>query len=140
VFTLFVSLVSTDSVDIIESDPLDYLSTNAIPGSGMSRVDDNTLRITNPVSGTVYSGGLFGDVSAGSIITITGRVWNDNGEGVGGIAVDGLPNGTEPGLKDVLVSLSSGMVGYTDADGEYVLYAPPIRPITITETNPDNFV
>jgi uncharacterized repeat protein (TIGR01451 family) len=105
----------------------------------MTRVDANTLSIASPISGTVYSGGDFGDVKASSVITISGQVWNDNGADAG-IRANGLQDGTEPGLAGAIVSLSSGLTQTTGSDGKFLLYAPPDVTITVTETNPTDFV
>ncbi len=51
--------------------------------------------------------------------SIGNRVWNDNGVGTGGVANDGLRNGTEPGIDGVTVELLSGttVVGTTTTAG-----------------------
>ena len=105
-----------------------------------SRLTSTPCRVSSPLSGTVYSNGDFADVLASEIITITGQVWDDNGAGTGGIGGDGLPNGSEPGLPGVLVSLSSGLSQLTAPDGSFTLYAPPGQLITITETNPSGYI
>ena len=138
-FTLFISLDGAGPIEINESDPAGFVSTNAIPGAGMGKVNANTLRIDAPVSGTEYVDGKFGDVLATQAVTITGQVWNDNGQGGGG-AANGVPDGAEPGLTGALVTLSSGMVQTTAVDGNFVLYGPAGTTITVTETNPAAFV
>ncbi|MGD8807556.1 MAG: SdrD B-like domain-containing protein, partial [Chloroflexota bacterium] len=124
---------------VTESDPAGYVSTDAVPGSGMSRVDANTLSIDNPVSGTVYQGALFGDISASAVITISGEVWDDNGAG-DGLAANGQRDGLEPGLAGVWLSASSGMVTQSDGAGQFTLYAPPGVPITVTEQNSAGYI
>jgi uncharacterized repeat protein (TIGR01451 family) len=138
VYTLYAS-VAGSPVTIVETDPSGYASTNAVPGSGMSRVDANTLEIPSPVAGTVYTGGDFGDVMVSDVITISGQVWDDNGAGGGG-AANGVRDGEEPSLAGAIISLSSGMTQTTGADGLFLLYAPPGQAVTVTETNPSGYV
>jgi len=135
VYTLYTSIAGSVPLLISEIDPAGYVSTSALPGVGMSRVDANTLRIATPVSGTVYSAGDFGDVQASGVVTISGQVWNDNGAGAGGLA-NGLPDGTEPGLAGAIVSVSTGLSQTTTSDGLFLLYAPPDQEVTVSETNP----
>jgi uncharacterized repeat protein (TIGR01451 family) len=139
IYVLYLTPDTTDSLAITEDDPPGYLSTAALPGNEMVRVDANTLRITSPVSGTTYAGGDFGDVLASGAITISGTVWDDNGAG-GGQASDGLRNGTEPGLPGAIVAITRGLTQTTGADGLFQLYARPGEPLTVTETNPDGYV
>ena len=138
VYTLYVTVSDSTAITITETDPPGYVSTDAAPGAGMSRVDAHTLRIDAPIAGTTYSGGDFGDVLAGDVITISGQVWNDNGAGGGGLA-NGLRDGAEPGLGGAIVSLSSGLSQMTASDGLFTLYGPPGQAITITETNPAGY-
>jgi uncharacterized repeat protein (TIGR01451 family) len=135
VYTLYVTVSDSNPITVTETDPAGYVSTNAIPGSGMSKVDANTLRIDSPTSGIVYSGGNFGDVLAGSVIIISGQVWDDNGAG-GGVPNNGQPDGTEPGLAGAIISFSSGLSAATGSDGLFTLPAPANQEITVTETNP----
>jgi len=138
VYTLYATVSGSTPITISETDPAGYVSTDAVPGSGTSRVDANTLRIDSPTAGTTYSGGDFGDVLAGNVVTVSGQVWNDNGAGGGGLA-NGLRDGTEPGLAGALVSLSSGLNQTTTSDGLFLLYAPPNQAITVTEANPAGY-
>jgi uncharacterized repeat protein (TIGR01451 family) len=135
VYTLYLTVSDSNPIAVTETDPAGYVSTNAIPGSGMSKVDANTLRIDSPTSGIVYSGGDFGDVLAGSVIIISGQVWDDNGAG-GGVPNNGQPDGTEPGLAGAIISFSSGLNATTGSDGLFTLPAPANQAITVTETNP----
>jgi uncharacterized repeat protein (TIGR01451 family) len=137
-YEIFVSLTNSNAVQIVESDPSGYASTNAIPGVGMMKVDANTLEISSPISGTIYSNGLFGDVQVSDVVTITGQVWNDNGVGGGGLA-NGLLDGSETGLAGAVISLSSGLTQTTSADGLFMLYAPANEVVTITEQNPAGY-
>ena len=146
VYTLYATLSSSSPILVSETDPAGYLSTNAVPGTGMSRVDANTLRIDGPISGTVYTGGEFGDVLAtANVITISGYVWDDNGAG-GGTTNDGVwdnplggGTGAEPGLAGAIVRLSSGMTQTTGSNGSFALYGPANVVITVTEANPTGY-
>ena len=135
VFTLHVAL---DEPVLIAADaPAGYVSTNALPGAAMTRIDAQTLHIPTPVAGQTYTGGAFGLASAGDVVTLTGHVWED-------ASVTGLANGVwdagEPGLPGVLLSLSSGLTRTTDAAGAFTLYAPPGQAITLTATNLPEYV
>jgi uncharacterized repeat protein (TIGR01451 family) len=143
VYTLYATVSDSHPITITETDPEGYLSTNALPGDGMAKVDANRLRIDAPVSGTVYMGD-FGDAQAGNVITISGYVWDD--DGAGGGKADGVWDnplagrpGSEPTLAGAVISLTSGLSQTTGLDGSWQLYAPPGQVITITEFNPDGY-
>jgi uncharacterized protein (DUF2141 family) len=138
-YTIYVALANGNPIEISEVDPAGYVSTNAIPGTGMVKTNANLLTISAPVSGTAYADGFFGDALATNVVTISGQVWNDNGAGGGGLS-NGVLDGTEPGLAGALVQLNTGLSQTTGADGSYTLYAPPSQPITITETNPGGYI
>jgi uncharacterized repeat protein (TIGR01451 family) len=138
-YNLYVALNNGNPIEIAETDPAGYVSTNAIPGNGMTKVNANLLTIATPVSGTVYMNGDFGDVLANNVVTVTGQVWDDNGAGGGGLS-NGLLDGAEPGLAGALVQLSTGLSQTTGTDGNFLLYAPAGQPILVTETNPVGFV
>jgi uncharacterized repeat protein (TIGR01451 family) len=145
IYTMYTTISDTQAITITEADPEGYVSTNALPGNGMTRVDVNTVRIGKPMSGTVYSGD-FGDVRASSVVTVSGYAWDDNGAG-GGAAADGVWDnplagqpGSEPGLAGAVIGLTSGMTQTTDSTGDFLLYALPGQVITITETNPEGYV
>ncbi len=138
-YTLFVELTGSDPVQIAETDPSGYISTGAVPGGGMSRLDANTLAINAPVSGNIYAGGDFGDTAAVGVVTIQGQVWDDNGAGGGGLA-NGIKDGTEPGLAGAVVSLSSGFSQVSAADGTFTLYAPHDQVVTLHEENSSGYV
>jgi len=135
-YTLYLTISDSNAITVSEDDPDGYLSTNAIPGPLMSKVDASTLSIDNPISGTIYSGS-FGDVLASSVITISGYVWNDNGPG--GYFANGQPDPGEPFLAGAVISTTSGMSQITGMDGSFSLYAPPNTTVTLTETNPDGY-
>ena len=137
-YVLFVA-ADTAPIVITEADPAGYVSTNAVPGAGMTRQDAGTLIIPSPLAGSIYAGGDFGDVQATAAVTLSGSVWNDNGAG-GGYLANGLRDGAEPDLAGAIVQLSSGMTQTTSGDGRFLLYAPANQVITVTETNPDGYV
>jgi hypothetical protein len=114
VYTLYVSVTNGVPLQIQETDPPGYMSTIALPGTGLSVVNVNRLQIDNPISGNSYVGS-FGDILAANVITITGKVWDDNGSG-GGIAANGVQDGTEPGLAGAVIGLNTGLNFTTAAD------------------------
>ena len=72
---------------------------------------------------------------------VSGRIFNDNGAGTGGVANDGHLNGTEPGYNAVImIAKDSGSVQLdnttTDAAGNYTLWLPTtaVNPVTMTLT------
>ncbi len=132
-YTLFVTVQSGQPITVTETDPAGYVSTAALPGANLIRLDTNTLRLDSPISGMVYAGNDFGDVLAGSVVTITGQVFDDAN-------ADGTFNDGGVGLADGRVSASSGMFVTTTASGNFTLYGPPGAVITVTETNPPGYV
>jgi uncharacterized repeat protein (TIGR01451 family) len=137
-YTMYLP-VDGSPIEITELDPPGYLSTNAVPGTDVTSVDANTLMILTPTAGTQYTGD-FGDVEATGAITISGWVWNDNGEGDGGIMANGLKEDGEPYLGGAIVELSSGLTQTTATDGAFLLYAPPGIVVTVTEQNPPGYI
>ena len=76
--------------------------------------------------------------------TLNGRVFIDNGNGAGGVANDGVLNGTELGLAATIVKLTNaaGTTTFdstvTDASGNYTLWIPNAQTTTnlnVVETN-----
>jgi uncharacterized repeat protein (TIGR01451 family) len=49
-------------ITITETNPPGYVSTGAVPGSGATRVDDDTLLVTARPAGSTSAGHLFGDI------------------------------------------------------------------------------
>ncbi len=81
--------------------------------------------------------------------TLTGRVFVDNGIGVGGVANDGLLNGTEIGLAATVVKLTNaaGITTFdstvTDASGNYTLWIPNAQAtasLKVVETNLGGYI
>ena len=137
-YTLYLQINDSNPILITETDPGGYLSTNAIPGAGMSRIDASTLQIDSPTAGNLYSG-HFGDVQTSQSVIISGQVWDDNGVG-GGQMANGQPDGTEPGLSGAIITLSSGLTTTTGSDGVYTLPGPADQTIMVIETNPAGYV
>lgn len=134
-YTLFVSVQPGQPITLTETDPASYVSTAAIPGSvALVRIDTNTLRLNNPVSGTVYADNDFGDVLPSTgIVTITGQIFDDAN-------ADGLYNDGGIGLGGGRVSASTGTFADTTVSGNFTLYGPPNTIIIVTETNPVGYV
>jgi hypothetical protein len=79
-------------------------------------------------------------------LAISGKVFNDNGAGSGGVANDGHLNGSEPGLYNVLLVAKDhgGIVlgqATTDATGSYTLWLPTTAAnlVTIALTQVGNY-
>jgi uncharacterized repeat protein (TIGR01451 family) len=144
-----------------------YSFTNVVPGTYIVVIDDNnTLSDVTPAVipgwiGTeqptltrnnvlVISADVpnqnFGLVNG---VTLTGRTFDDNGTG-GGIANDGLMNGTETGLGGHQIRLTdaSGTVTYdtavSSASGQFSLLIPGTitagTQLKVIETNPSGFL
>lgn len=62
-------------------------------------------------------------------LTVGDRIWNDNGTGSGGVANDGIQNGTEPGITGVQVQL------FRDADNDGVIDAGELIAVTTTDAS-----
>ncbi len=137
-YTLYVTLAGGGAVQISEADPAGYISTNALPGAGMKRVDATTLEISAPLLGTIYTDGNFGDAQASGVVTIQGQVWEDNGAGSG--LANGAKDSDETGLAGAVVSLLGGLSTTTGAGGDFVLYAPPNQALSLSEKNPAGYV
>jgi uncharacterized repeat protein (TIGR01451 family) len=130
VYTLYLS---TDGrpITVTEADPSGYVSTNAVPGSGMAKIDNNSLQISNPVSGTVYTGD-FGDVNEAVVATIYGYVFEDaNG--------NGIKDSGEPGIPGVDVWLDQTITDTTNADGLYSFATAVSATHTVTEEQPSGY-
>jgi hypothetical protein len=126
---------------VTEEDPLDYVSTNAIPGSGGWKVDSNTLGIVILEAdldyGTEFTGYDFGDydLAGAPALWIEGSVWIDsNGSGT--------HDAGEGPLEGATVSLSTGPQRVTGPDGLFMIFAPPSPSIIVTVqvTHPAGYV
>ncbi len=102
--------------------PSGYASTLTNVGSDRT-IDSNGLAA---LSAVMTSGQSDITLDSGFIdkIAIGNRVWNDNGAGTGGIANDGIQNGTEAGIGSVAVELYTGSGTFvtstaTDSTGHY---------------------
>ncbi len=118
-------------ITITESNLPGYTSTVAMAGPGVVVIDVNNLRITGPVSGTVYAGNEFGD-NAGTI-RIEGKVFHDaNGNGLDD---DGQT------VSGAVVVASGGTLTTTGLSGAFIVLAPSnTGPITVTEVDPAAYV
>jgi len=77
-------------------------------------------------------------VTTVSIGTISGTVFDDNGDG-GGTSGNGTQDGTEPGLFDVKVDLYDAFINllyWTDINGGYIFTGLPSGTYTVEETVP----
>lgn len=102
----------------------DYLVSVAVGQPALSAYNVTTPTIylfpDVPIGASYVSADFgFRQKAAGTTYTITDRVWLDNGAGVGGIAADGLQNGTEAGLGGITVALenSAGITVATTTTG-----------------------
>jgi hypothetical protein len=141
-----------------------YSFSAVAPGVYTLLLDDNgDLQDVTPVqptgwTGTESNGGVRGPVVVSTLavseqnfglanaVPVQGRTFIDNGTG-GGIANDGTPNGSEPGLSNSVLSLTdaSGAIVYStvssDASGNFTLFIPSGlangTSLRIVETNPN---
>jgi uncharacterized repeat protein (TIGR01451 family) len=144
-----------------------YSFTNVVPGTYIVVIDDNNN--LSDVTPAVIAGWIgteqptlarnnvlvisadvpnqnFGLING---VTLTGRTFNDNGAG-GGMANDGLLNGTEAGLAGHPIRLTdaSGTVTYdttvSAASGQFSLLIPGSvtagTQLKVIETNPSGFL
>jgi hypothetical protein len=124
---------------IVETDPVGYVSTNAIPGSpDVTKEDNNTLKVIVSNLGRDMGDNMFGDSIAAQPVTVSGMVWDDNGAG-GGIYGNGIRDGAEPPLAGAVIALSSGMTQTTGHNGTFSLYGLANEAITLTEINPSGY-
>jgi uncharacterized repeat protein (TIGR01451 family) len=142
-----------------------YAFTNVAPGNYLIIVDDNgnlgDVTPTLPAGwiGTEMDNQIRTNVVVAALdvpyqnfglfhgTTLSGRVFQDTGAG-GGIAHDGVQNGTEAGLAGAIVRVAdpSGTTTYdtatTDGVGQYSLFLPALLAdgtiLKVVETNPQN--
>lgn len=120
---------------VVELDPAGYGSTADVVGA-----NDNQIPATVP-NNTAVTGRDFLDTL--NEVRVGNRIWNDNGAG-GGVANDGVRNGSEPGISGVTVEVyaadgfgnpagvalgttttdASGYYFFTLPAGEYVIVVP----------------
>ena len=127
---------SSDPNNITPYLPPGYIGTEA--------PNQTRLLASSPNDAANISSQNFG-LYHGSIVN--GTVFKDTGVGSGGIANNGIKDGTEPGIGGVMIKATSsdGATTYdtfpTRADGTYTLYVPSTATSTkIVETNPNNFL
>ena len=118
---------------VVEEDITGYFSVDDTQGA------DTDNRIAVPVTTlTAYPNNNFLDdvVDTSNYVLVGNRIWNDNGTGAGGVANDGLRNGTEPGINGVSVEVyAADGLGYptgpmlasdvTAGGGYYSFFLPP---------------
>jgi|GEM_PF-4441685 len=79
----------------------------------------------------------------GNNVTLTGRVFVDNGAG-GGIAHNGVVDGAEAGLSGITVRAMNGATvlasAVTDVDGNFLLLLTPGTPVDIVVTPPSGYL
>ena len=98
---------------IVADSNRDYFVAVAVGQPALSAYNITTPTIYSypdvPIGASYVSADFgFRQKTAGTTYTITDRVWLDNGTGVGGVAADGIQNGTEAGLGGVTVALENG--------------------------------
>ncbi|MHA2434023.1 MAG: SdrD B-like domain-containing protein, partial [Candidatus Thorarchaeota archaeon] len=127
--------------DVIETDPLGYVSTNAIPRDpNVTRVDASKVKV-NVTYGNYYKAD-FGDVQASNVGQIWGVVYDDNG--TGSLLANGQRDSGEPGIPDVNVTLCLGgeLVDWvlTNASGNFYMLVTQPGVYTVSEINPPGYV
>ncbi|HTH46137.1 MAG TPA: SdrD B-like domain-containing protein, partial [Candidatus Limnocylindria bacterium] len=111
------------------------VDTTTLPSPGYTQVDDPDATKDNQTSITNLGSNVTGrDFGYQGVIRLGNRVWLDNGAGVGGTNNDGLQNGTEPGISNVVVQVYSAdpvwgtptgsalATTTTDTNGYYAFY------------------
>jgi uncharacterized repeat protein (TIGR01451 family) len=130
-FTLYAP--SGEVITVTENNPAGYASTNARPGTGARKLDNDTLIVSALSSGSTSDGNLFGDVLASSVAIISGTVFDDAVE-------NGVLEGGESGLPGVTVTLAftSGHIiaVSTNSAGQYQFAVAPGAEVRITSTGP----
>ncbi len=126
-YTLVLSTTSTPTGVASAGVPAGYVSVNPSTATIPFSFTSSTSAVMNQNFGLFHG------------VMISGKVFNDNGAGTGGIANDGHWNGTEPGFNSVaMVAKDNGSVQLdqtnTDAGGNYTLWLPSTaaNPIKIT--------
>lgn len=106
---------------------------------------------TQVITGVVMNGANVVDQNFGLYrgSRISGSVFQDDGTGTGGVANDGVRNGTEAGLGEVTVTLTSDDLSttygttQTDATGTYTLWVPfsvGSSVLRVTEANLSGYI
>jgi len=98
---------------IVANGVRDYFAAVSVAQSALAAYNITTptnYGYPNVPAGASYVSADFGfrQKATGTTYSITDRVWLDNGSGPGGVADDGSPNGTEPGISGVTVVLEDG--------------------------------
>jgi hypothetical protein len=128
----------------------------------LAAVVGNEIHVTTNAAGDVAGPGVLGifattrnltlssiDGSRGATITATGKgfkknltatVWLDNGVGVGGVADDGIKNGTEPELATALVGADGTFTATFAAGGNLAVATNQINATDGSTPTADNSV
>ena len=123
----FTNIPGTSNVKII-------VDTTTLPSPGYDQVFDVDNTLDNQTTITNLGANVTGrDFGYRGVIRVGNRVWLDNGAG-GGTGNDGLQNGTEPGMTNVVVQVfaadpvwgtpygSALATAITDTNGYYAFY------------------
>jgi len=130
-FSLGNVAASGDANNPTPSDVLSWAITYETLSVG--KASDSAYVYNNNLSGTpaqMLLGPIYTDSGPSTTFSIGNRVFNDNGAGTGGIANNGIQDGTEPGIANVLMDIyaadgSGNPTGslvattITDANGYY---------------------
>ncbi|MDI6718530.1 MAG: SdrD B-like domain-containing protein [Methanomicrobiales archaeon] len=129
-FTLYVS--ASGEMTVTETNPAGYVSTNAIPGAGALKWDNDNLNITIAAPGTEYGGNLFGDAAAAGVALICGTVFDDaNGNGV--------QDPGESGLAGATVTLNGQDPRTTGPGGTFAFAVQDTGIYIVEEENPTGY-
>ncbi len=120
------------------SNALDNIDNDAISLTTSGGVNNAVIDFNTTVTNHNFDIGFSKPASLGN------RVWLDNGAGTGGVAADGLQNGSEPGVAGVTVTLfdaAGTAVGttITDTYGNYLFSNLAPGNYTVGFTLPPNY-
>ncbi len=119
--------------------------------NGLDNIDNDAISLTTAggINSAVIDFNTTGtnhnfDIGFTKPASLGNRVWLDNGTGAGGVANDGLQNGTEPGVAGITVTLFNAtgtVVGTTTTDtyGNYLFSNLAPGNYTVGFTLPPNY-
>jgi len=128
------------TINVTRTNPAGYSSTDAIPGDGAQKVNNDTIVVNgslapqNPEFGNFYStNNLFGAVRTDIVAIISGTVFNDENEN------GALDNG-EAGLPDILITMedfTGSMISvHSNSEGYYQFVVPTGKTVSISSQGP----